>query len=567
MQDYENAVQFMNVVNPDAYGFVAKIFDPVVVVLAGSDRSGVPLEKRTWLSAVRRLAIEHFYPFALAVVFVVAFVTVLMNFLLWNANAEQAELENGSPEDPPLSADAVPTNHKLDIVRLAGSASGGLVSVALDRSVNCTAYHTGATAYKVRGINKEHAIHISWPVHAATMTRNGEFFALLCEGRRVVLYSCLDGHFLHDFTIETEENLPLIFEFTSDSIKGEDSPTLIIVTVDGLLIEHGVGPNSSSSHRISAPEINAAVLVKSKSSAIGVLALAADGTLCSGKKKAGLWQFSEPVSLQPSRKIDAPASLLALAELGTACICTTDRITFFQLASLSGGFDLECTNMKPSSVRVFHSRPKTCAGCTSAAVSSISIVYTDVQSQDCIMRTYAPSSEHAALLCLSSSKKDCAGLQTARMSEYKLSQPGAWEPTSAHAVVGVRRRVPSSPVLPSNPAAGQASLRNRKSRSPSQGFEDEGDEWEAYAFTSSGDIHTVVPSAVQNPDSSAEPQLFATRPGPACMLGPYTAAFTIGNVIYVVKVGGERTEKDSERASDGATTAAPSRRRLTARKA
>ncbi|KAK5005598.1 hypothetical protein LTR28_007513 [Elasticomyces elasticus] len=90
MQDHNTAREVINMVLPDARRLMLRIFDPVVFVRTGADRTVTPVLNRDWPTVLRDFALQHCYPFAVVVVFVVAFVTVLMNFLLWDDNADDA---------------------------------------------------------------------------------------------------------------------------------------------------------------------------------------------------------------------------------------------------------------------------------------------------------------------------------------------------------------------------------------------------------------------------------------------------------------------------------------------
>ena len=213
-QDYENAVHFMKVVRPGGYGFVAKIYDPLIITLGGADRSGILLRKETWLHSLRGVAIQHFYPTAIAVVFVVAFVTVLMNFLLWDDRAEDAEYENGG-DNLPLTVHAIETGHMLDVVKITGSRQGHMLSVGLDRTISILLFKPVSNSYTTIHPSPAHCRQIKWPIHACSISDKGDWMAILGDDGRVLLGSLSRGEFTHDFEIDSEEKLPLLFEFHS----------------------------------------------------------------------------------------------------------------------------------------------------------------------------------------------------------------------------------------------------------------------------------------------------------------------------------------------------------------
>lgn len=75
MQDFNTAKQVMKFAKPGAASFVISVYAPLVIVLGGADRTGAPsgTGSEAWAQAVRSFAIHHFYPVAVAIVFIVAF--------------------------------------------------------------------------------------------------------------------------------------------------------------------------------------------------------------------------------------------------------------------------------------------------------------------------------------------------------------------------------------------------------------------------------------------------------------------------------------------------------------
>lgn len=74
MQDFSTAKEVMALAKPGAASFVISVFAPLVIVLGGADRTGATSgSKEAWAQAVRSFAIHHFYPVAVAIVFIVAF--------------------------------------------------------------------------------------------------------------------------------------------------------------------------------------------------------------------------------------------------------------------------------------------------------------------------------------------------------------------------------------------------------------------------------------------------------------------------------------------------------------
>ncbi|KAI5250362.1 hypothetical protein E4T43_00305 [Aureobasidium subglaciale] len=549
-QDYENAVHFMKVVKPGAQGFVAKIYDPLVITLGGADRSGILYRKETWLQSLRGVATQHFYPTAIAVVFVVAFVTVLMNFLLWDDRAEDAEYENGG-DNLPLTVDAIETGHMLDVVKITGCRQGHMLSIGLDRTISIL-------LFKPCG-------RIKWPIHACSISDKGDWMAVLGDDGRVSLGSLSRGEFTHDFETDSEERLPLLFEFIpSPSTPNGQGVSFAVVSADGKLTEFHTHNNSVQTFRASEGELLAASFSLAQRHLPKIILLHPDGHISALQKASGMWTFKEMPLGYPrplaDRTAGASACLHAIDEVEASLICTTNTITLLHTPTVrqSGSFNIP--NVKPNSVRVLHTGRNQCLSCGGMTASSLSLVFTDVETRECVVRTYAAQGEPFKPLGLFTEDLvcNCAAKFHWEKNEHRLPEAGSWESTT-EAVVGLRRKPqspPSSPViLPKD--SGNLLRRRRRGTGASSSSGDENEQWEAYLYSASGELHTVPI------DMSGENQLYATRAGPACQLGYRSVAIVLGSTVCVVKVWDNWADKGAKGVSDGGSQPLLSRRRWT----
>lgn len=567
-QDYENAVHFMKVVRPEGQGFVAKIYDPLIITLGGADRSGILLRKETWLDSIRGVAIQHFYPTAIAVVFVVAFVTVLMNFLLWDERADDVEFENGG-DNPPLTVHAIETGHMLDVVKITGSRQGHMLSVALDRTISILLFKPVSNSYTTIHPSTAQCTQIKWPVHACSISDKGDWMAVLGDDGRVSLGSLSRGEFTHEFVIDSEEKLPLLFEFVpSPSTPNGQGVSFAVVSADGRLTEYHTHNKSIQTFRVSEGELLAASFSLAQRHLPKIILLHPDGHVSALQKASGMWTFKEMPLGYPrpltDRAAGANACLHSIDEVEASLICTTDTITLLHAPTIrqSGSFNMP--NVKPNSVRVLHKGRSQCLSCSGMTAESLSLVFTDNESRECVVRTYAAQGEPFKPLGLFTEDLvcNCAAKFHWEKDEHRLQDAGSWESTT-EAVVGLRRKPqspPSSPIIA--PRDGGSLLRRRK-RGGTGASDQEGDEnevWEAYLYSASGELHTVPV------DMAGENQLYATRAGPACQLGYRSVAIVLGSTVYVVKVWDNWADKGAKGISEGGSQPLPSRRRW-ARKA
>lgn len=562
-QDYENAVHFMKVFKPGAHGFVAKIFDPLIITLGGADRSGIPLRRKTWLHSLRGVAIQHFYPTAIAVVFVVAFVTVLMNFLLWDDRAEDAEYENGG-DNLPLTVHAIETGHMLDVVKMTGCRQGHILSIGIDRTISILLFRPVSNSYTTIHPSKEQYRHIEWPIHACSISDKGDWMAILDNDGRVLLGSLSRGEFTHEFQMESEEKLPLLFTFVPlPSTPNDHGVSFTVITPDGRLMEYNTCNKTLQTFQVSDGELSAASFSLAQHHLPNITLLRPDGYVSALQKASGMWSSREmPLGYLrplPDKASSASACLHTIDEVEASLICTTSTITLLHTPTTrqSGSFNIP--NVKPNTVRVLHTGKSQCLTCGGMTASSLSLVFTDIETRECVVRTYAAQGEPSKPLGLFTEDLvcNCAAKFHWEKNENRLQDAGSWESTT-EAVVGLRRKPqspPASPLVLPKDSSNLLRRRRRRGTGASASSVDESEQWEAYLFSASGELHTVAI------DVSGENQLYATRAGPAVQLGHRSVAIVLGSTVYVVKVWDNWADKGRQGVSDGGSQTLHSRRR------
>jgi hypothetical protein len=457
----------------------------------------------------------------------------------------------------------------LDVVKITGSRQGHMLSVALDRTISILLFKPVSNSYTTIHPSTAQCGQIKWPVHACSISDKGDWMAVLGDDGRVSLGSLSRGEFTHEFVIDSEEKLPLLFEFVpSPSTPNGQGVSFAVVSADGRLTEFHTHNKSIQTFRVSDGELLAASFSLAQRHLPKIILLHPDGHVSALQKASGMWTFKEMPLGYPrpltDRAAGANACLHSIDEVEASLICTTDTITLLHAPTIrqSGSFNMP--NVKPNSVRVLHKGRSQCLSCSGMTAESLSLVFTDNESRECVVRTYAAQGEPFKPLGLFTEDLvcNCAAKFHWEKDEHRLQDAGSWESTT-EAVVGLRRKPqspPSSPIIA--PRDGGSLLRRRKRRGTGTS-EQEGDEsevWEAYLYSASGELHTVPV------DMAGENQLYATRAGPACQLGYRSVAIVLGSTVYVVKVWDNWADKGAKGISEGGSQPLPSRRRW-ARKA
>ena len=574
MQDFDTAREVMRLVKPGAHNLVIRIFSPLIVVLSGADRTGVPQGMDAVASALRGFALHHFYPFAVVVVFVVAFVAVLMNFLLWNETPD-ASAETAERAEDGLSALHIELPHRLDIVKIASSPKGHFATVGLDRSTAVSIYDRGQAAYMVDNLTLELNGALTWPLRNITIDEAGDFIAFHCANDDVLIFSRVSRAFLACSIRYPDDHPAILFTFEKlQTIQGLQQH-FVLLTSGGRSVTaclHG--------------SITPVILPLSELPLLGASIIDSNGH---GKKlytvsedaRLSCFTFDDDVWTRAASSDETPAthlpsvsgavSIESLPESGhelllvssASQIYVIDAHTLFKITSIP-----TATTNGAQNVSFIPGHRTSCNACGGIALQGYAIASTTPKGQDIAL--YISSSEKKSAVeadenfhafCVRNQASTCNSLDDASLTTtHILSSPGSWRALPSHALLGLRKRTLLSLPSPSSTPAPQhqQQLRHRRgARSqhqlpsrprPAAATPEADDPWEAYSLSiiAGGDLKTLDLCLTQaasttsgQPDSiSQNPQtkLYITRPGPTALLDSLSVAVALGNNVKVLRI-------------------------------
>jgi hypothetical protein len=245
MQDFNTAKEVMRLAKPGADSFIVRVFAPLVVVLPGADRTDI--DEEAWTTAFRSFAVHHFYPVAVAVIFIVAFVAVLMNFLLYTDH-EDEPLGNDNEEGDAVHVETVTLPHKLDIIKMVSSQKGGLVTVALDRTIAVTTFDKSQQqTQRIMCLSNGALAMIQWPIYSIAVDDSCEWLACHCANEQILLYSCARAGFVGDPVPYPDDNPPILFRFVR--LTSTEGNQLHFIRRTPYLEEHRCGHNQDITAR------------------------------------------------------------------------------------------------------------------------------------------------------------------------------------------------------------------------------------------------------------------------------------------------------------------------------
>ncbi|CAJ2507833.1 Uu.00g090190.m01.CDS01 [Anthostomella pinea] len=559
LQDHETAREVIHVVKPDAHSYIAKVFDPHIFVLKGSDRM-LSAHERILPPAVYDFARHQSAPFVVTVLVIAAAVRLLMNYLLWDELSETSSVDSPG-EEPLLAVKTLSIGHHLDVAMLSASSTGHLVSVGLDRIIRVWDVRTSCCSY-VLGDDKA-APNIPFPILAMCIEDESHWLAILTTDR-VLLWNLVDRHWGPPIKVDRYRHKPEAFFFGYDDCAS--IPPLTLVRRDGVVAEL----RSDKRHTSSCVTTEESVIVSAdslieKAFPTKIMASTREGDVRLIIQDGHNWE-SSILSVQPSRDREF-ISIQALPDLGFFLIIRSQTVDLVDSQTRRAIYTFKVDPIQPKSMKVFHSRPRRMR-CGSVALWSFTLAYLNTYTRDLVVQTYSPLQEGESLcFCdpASPTRKTCCPWQRARETRRVIPNPGIWEALPSGIMVGVRRKGAGKPrtngLLPPQTLQPPNSLRRRhRSSLPTQQHIVQ-DDWEVWMFSHFGkqDTWETAPLCAEVEDDG---HLFVTNLGPLVRVGSSSVAVGLSNVIKVITVGVERFETaDDSQTGDGMPPASSRRRK------
>lgn len=230
LQDHETAHELINIIKPSAHSYVAQVYEPLVFVMKGSDRS--PLSKEpTLLPAVYDFINHQLTQFVVIVIVIVALLRLLTSYLLWEDEAGK-DIDSDYEEVPLLSVKSSPGSHSLDIAMLATSNEGHIASIGLDRVIRVWHASRDGSDYSIPdGFDGGQSM---FPILGMTIDDGSRWLALLSPFK-VALWNLGDRSWGPSTPIDMMGQRPDAIFFAPH--EGQAIPGLVIVRRNGTLFE------------------------------------------------------------------------------------------------------------------------------------------------------------------------------------------------------------------------------------------------------------------------------------------------------------------------------------------
>ncbi|KAI1266489.1 sterol-sensing domain of SREBP cleavage-activation-domain-containing protein [Xylariaceae sp. FL1019] len=565
MQDHETAREVINVIKPDAYSYTARVFDPYIFVLKGSDRM-LSAHERLLSPAVYDFARHQLAPFLVTILVVMAAVRLLTNYLLWDELSEEAD-GKGDGDDSLLTVKTLNGGHQLDVALLASSPAGHLVSVGLDRIIRVWNVKQGGYSY-VLGDDKDSPL--PFPILAMAIEDEFHWLALLTVDR-VILWNLVDLRWGPSIKVEPFRHKPEVFFFGNDDCV--TIPPLILVRRDGVITELRPDLGETSSYMIDEQSVVASVdALAEKAFPPKIMASTREGHIHLITQEGYDWVSSAISAKRPQMKEREFISIQALPDLSFFLIIRSQTLDLVDSQTHRAIYTFKVEPIQPKSLKAFHSRPRRMR-CGSVALWSFTIAYVNAYTRDLVVQTYSPQNEDESLCFCdpeSPSRKTCCPWRRAKETRRVIKNPGVWLALPSGIMVGVRRKTPEKNGANGvngyhhpQPVDQIRGLRNRRNYSnrPAAPAEQSSDNWEVWTFSHFGGKQDTWETAPLCTDTEDDGHLFVTHLGPMANVGGSSIAVGLSNVVKVITVGQERFDASDEVEAGNVMPAVGSRRR------
>lgn len=540
LQDHETAREIIRVIKPNGHSYLAEVYEPLVVVVNGSDRTPTNQGIRPFLPAAYDFLRNRSSHFIVTVLFVVAAVSLLMNYLLWDEErfsdeANRKEIE----DDPPLLARTLKLGHALDVAILECSSAGILASVGLDRVIRIWDIKLGVSSHLV---DSQHAPMGLFPISAIALDYAGNWLAVASANGDISLWDTLYRRWGPVANTNKKGNIspPVACFFRSD----EASP------ISPLIMVHRNGTMSQMHFPLNRPSVTETFPICRSPLVCGrqfwervpgavsqpllhlVTASRRGCVHVVTQTKTG-W-VSEGIDTIWPKGNEGVLSVLPLPKIRCFLAVRVGAVDLVDLETHSLLHTFSSEGLVPSSLRCFHATPKRSLP---IALEYFALVYSNSSTNQCKMVTYLPAYGHENIHLDSNDglrdSTSCAWNEAITRVNY-VERPGDWEVLVNGSVVGVRK-VDSDLSGMASLASTTSSLRFRAGRGIPSNRKSLVTEWEAWTLTYSGDF-SVIPLHSENDNQ----HLLATSCGPISRVGQRSIVVGLGNSIRVISAGLEK---------------------------
>ncbi|KAL1842698.1 hypothetical protein VTJ49DRAFT_4477 [Mycothermus thermophilus] len=548
IQDHETAREIIQVIKPGAHSFVARVYNPIIFVLKGADRtldmpeSFLPSGMHTFLDQLPR--------FAAWLLLMLAALRQFTNHLI--KDRFQDNDLSGSPDGSSLlSVRSLSKGHTLDVAMLTASPDGHLVSVGLDRAIQVWNVPS-RTRTRVLS-DPEVPLENPFPVLSMALDDKAAWLALV-TWQRVFLWSVERDEWAGTRDVDLGGHRPEAVFFAT---KGPAvAPSLVLVRRNGVGLEIEIETEGARDFVICKTPLICAVSFAEKCHSQphappAILTLSRKGCIHLVRQRDNEWVSAE-VQLGAERDARDTHSLIPIPGMSMYMVGRSRSVDLVDIHSSAIVHTFVTEPMKPRTLK-----PVCWARSQQPALASFTLAYVSDETGDLIVQTCLPDYSDDTISpfgsCQTPSSQPNPWVRTKETTQ-RIARPGVWEALPSGNLVGVRQKLAST--IPPSPSSSPAALglRKRATAPSSRDMHDVNPTptapqgWEAWILSLRRDDDAEGPHFETRPlddepttdtdgPSHFHHHLLISEPGPITRLGAMSVAVGMGDVIKVVSVG------------------------------
>ncbi|KAK3378404.1 sterol-sensing domain of SREBP cleavage-activation-domain-containing protein [Podospora didyma] len=550
LQDHETAREVINVVKPWAHSYVARVYEPLIFVLKGSDR--IPHSREPFFLPAVYDFIHHELPrFVVLLLTVMAMILLFTNYLI--RDNRQAGGPNHPDDEPLLSVQTISQGHSLDIVMLAASAGGQLVSAGLDRTIQIR----DVLASSRNQLSSESDSSIDeltdltenlFPVLGMTIDEDSRWLALLSR-QSVLLWSIEEQQWTSMMEVDLGGHKPEAFFF--GTTQADSIPPLMVVRRNGTMAELDFEVEETKDYVIcKTPLVWVVPFVGRYSSRHHTPQL----SILTASRKSCIHMVTQHGHQWVSKEINLAARgskdihcLVPIPGLSMYLVGRSRTIDLVDLDSSVIIHTFQTEPMQPRSLRQISStRPR------QAGLTSLTLSYVNSETGDLVIHTHVPE-EDGNSICPDSPLGAKDGSQRpwsgTREIIWRIANPGTWEALSNGSIVGVRRKSAAQVghLSPTVLSTGTSGLRRRGGVRPDPKLTAINDTWDVWVINQLETKGSIETTLLEAPGANDSGSLVVSELGPIIKLGTMSVAVGFGNVVKLISVGHEYFDQPRDR--------------------
>ncbi|KAL2160649.1 hypothetical protein VTH06DRAFT_1337 [Thermothelomyces fergusii] len=556
LQDHETAQEVIKAIKPWAHSYVARVYDPIIFVMKGADRT--PHTKEPFFLPAVYDFLHHQIP-----LFVVSLLTTPAALRLFTNHLIKARFEEGyssgsSDDEHLLSMQSLSSGHTLDVAMLAASPKGRLVSVGLDRAIQVWNVPSGSRNRVLS--DPDVPLENPFPVLNLALDDTLGLLALV-SWQRVFVWNVEKQQWVGTINVDLGGHRPEAVFFVTKSAS-DVSPSLVLVRRDGIGLEVQVTTGDVREFAICKTPLVRAVHFTANANAQqrsphpAILTASRRSCIHLVRQQNSEW-LSVEVKLQGNQGPGAIHCLLPLAALSKFLVGRSHSVDLVDMESSAIIHTFHTETMQPRTLQQI-----TLMRIHRTSLASFTLSYTSAETGDLVIHTYLPETGDPHEPTPPSNVPELIPFDAwtlTREHVKHVSCPGSWEALPSGSIVGVRRkqiahlspttapsRIPgprkrgvygtiTGDSNPISPTTTTTTYTTTTTNAQSQA-------WEAWVLNLRPGAKYEFETRPLDDEADVEQQhqhLMISELGPMIRLGTMSVAVGFGDVIKVLSVGHE----------------------------